>query len=235
MESPNQLIDIRNSALWESLNSTHLITLQPSANHEYGCYTEGNTAIVYVDFGNICKDSFTHELLHILLKQKQFYLSASLQLTMNGSKILKRILSPELYEHIGNCLEHVKMFDIYVDLGFEPQKFLYDFDDYKCKEDELSQIRKYYKPHNRLNVNSVDFYIGKLVAMLCDPNENHDYSKPLRIFKSLDNNLYKAVEELIDDTKRYNLDTEDVLVSYRDISNAFYSKVVQWIKVNKVT
>jgi len=234
MHNINQFIDERNSELWNTLNSKFNIRIEQSRNREYACFTQNNDAILYVDENNICKDSFTHELLHIHLKDKEFYLGSSLKLTIAQSRILSRIFSEALIEHIGNCLDHLKMFEIYKNLGFRQEKFLLDFYDYKCKESEINDLSKNYKNGNKINTNAVDFYIGKLVAILCDPNIENDYQKPLTIFKKLDAKLYSIVEKLIEDTKSYNLNNEDIFVSYRDISEDFYSNLINWVKNNKI-
>ncbi|MDD3875569.1 MAG: hypothetical protein PHT69_03050 [Bacteroidales bacterium] len=234
MYNLNQFIDERNSELWNTLNSEFNIRIEPSKNQEYSCFTQNNDAILYVDENNICKDSFTHELLHIHLKEKEFYLGSSLKLTIAHSRILSRMLSEALIEHIGNCLDHLKMFEIYKNLGFRQEKFLLDFYDYKCTEFEINDLSRNYKIGNKINTNAVDFYIGKLVAILCDPNIENDYQKPLTILKKLDAKLYSIVEKLIEDTKSYNLNNEDIFVSYRDISNDFYSNLITWMKNNKI-
>lgn len=230
MNNINQFIDERNLELWNSLNSKFNIKIEQSKNSEYSCFTQNNDAILFIDENNICKDSFTHELLHIYLKEKEFFLGSSLKLTIAQSRILSRIFSEALLEHIGNCLDHLKMFEIYKDLGFRQEKFILDFYDYKCTEFEINDLSTKYKIGNKLNTNSVDFYIGKLVAILCDPNIENDYQKPLTIFKKLDTNLYSIVEKLVEDTKTYNLNNEDIFVSYRDISSDFYTNLITWIK-----
>lgn len=234
MNDINQFIDERNSELWNSLSSNFKISIEPSNNKEYSCFTQNNDAILYVDENNICKDSFTHELLHIYLKDKEFFLGSSLKLAIAQSRILSRLFSEALIEHIGNCLDHLKMFEIYKDLGFRQDKFLLDFYDYKCTDIEISDLRRNYKIGNKINTIAVDFYVGKLVAILCDPNVENDYQQPLTIFKKLDTKLYSIVEKLIEDTKAYDLNNDDIFVSYRDISNDFYSNLISWIKNNKI-
>src|SRR5690554_7181215 len=87
MNNISQFIDKRNSELWNSLNSKFNIRIQQSENREYSCFTKNNDAIIFVDENNICKDSFTHELLHIHLKDKEFFLGSSLKLTIAQSRI----------------------------------------------------------------------------------------------------------------------------------------------------
>lgn len=235
MNNLDQFLDERNSELWNYLSINFNINIEQSKNREYSCFTHGNDVILYVDENNICKESFTHELLHVYLKDKEFFLGSSLKLTILQSRILSRLLSEALIEHIGNCLDHLKMFEIYKSMGFCQEKFILDFYEHKCTDIEINILNRNYKKGNKINTNIIDFYIGKLVAILCDPNLENDYQKQLVIFKKLDMKLYSLVENLIESTKTYNLNNEDISISYRNISNEFYSNLISWIKSNKIT
>jgi hypothetical protein len=235
MNNINQFIDERNSELLNSLNSKFSIKIEQSKSREYSCFTQNSEAIIYIDENNICKDSFTHELLHIYLKDKEFFLGASLKLTIAQSRILSRIFSEKLIEHLGNCLDHLKMFEIYKGLGFSQEKFILDYFEYKCTESDIKFLSRNYKIGNKINNNTVDFYIGKLVAIFCDLNIENDYQKHLTILEKLDTKLYSIVEKLIEETKAYNLNNENIFISYRDIANDFYSNLITWIKINKIT
>ncbi|TDW52490.1 hypothetical protein EV144_1011180 [Flavobacterium sp. 270] len=229
-----KLVDERNSDLWNLLNDKFDISIDKSDNREYGVYVKGNKAIIYIDYKNICSNSFTHELLHIYLSHKEFYLSSSLKLTIAQNATLGRLLSYNLLEHIGNCLEHLKMFEIYNSLGFIEDKFLLDYDDFKCNDNELNELKKYYRIGGTINFSVVDFYIGKLVAILCDTNKKHNYTFVLKTLQELDNNLFNIVLSLVERTKKYDLENKDIFVSYRDISTSFYEELVDWLKSNQI-
>ncbi len=229
-----EFIDERNVELWNQLNEDYNIEVEPSFNNEYSCFTQNDKAVIYVDFQNISKDSFTHELLHIYLKHKEFYLGSSLKLTLQQSNILRKYLSENLLEHIGNCLDHLKMFKIYNDLGFDKNLFLLDFEENKCNTLELANLKANFKIKRNVNPLAIDFYIGKLIAMLCDPNEKHNYNIQLSEFKKLDVELFKIVEKLVNETKEFDIESNDLLNSYRDISTAFYSRLVKWIHKNNI-
>lgn len=222
----NQFIDKRNIYLWELLSKAYEIKIKDSINGEYSCFVQERNATIYVDFQNISIDSFTHELLHIYTKFKEFYIGASIKMFIKGDDFFQIIISDDLLEHIGNCLDHIKIFPIYQKLGFDEHEFLYDFEDYKCNNEELLTLTRNYRIHNFININAIDFYIGKLMAMLCDPNVKNDYSKPLSEFKKLDNRLFEIIEDLITDTKKF--DIEDSQNSYIDITYDFYTKLNNW-------
>ncbi len=230
----NEFIDERNKELWEKLNESYNVEIKPSSNQEYSCYTINNSAIVYVDYNNISKDSFTHELLHIYLKQKEFYLGSSIKLTLQQSNILSRILSPPLVEHIGNCLDHLKIFEIYKELGFDEKEFLLDFNVHKCTAFELANLKTNFKNKKNINPYSIDEFIGKSIAMLCDPNIGNAYSHQIAEFKKLDIELFDVVAKLVNETKEFDIESTDIFNSYKDIAQRFYTRLVKWIHKNKI-
>ena len=224
----NELIDYRNFELWKILSSNYDIKIENSTNNEYSCFTKNSNAIIYIVPDNISADSFTHELLHVYLKYKEFYLGSSIKNFVKHDTVLSILLSDALLEHIGNCLDHLKMFKIYSDLGFDKKEFLLDFEIHKCTKTELNSLQNNFRYFGKINPNAVDFYIGKLIAMLCDPNTENNYIKELIEFKNLDIELYEIVHKLVSDTKNFDIEKNDLLNSYRDISSDFYEELNNW-------
>ena len=99
----NEFIDYRNIDIWKLLSENYNIQIEQSKNDEYSCFTLNSDATIYVDLNNISPDSFTHELLHIYLKYKEFYLGSSIKNFIRQDEILSILLSEKLLEHIGNC------------------------------------------------------------------------------------------------------------------------------------
>src|SRR5690606_13926111 len=114
------------------------------------------------------------------------------------------------------------------------KEFLLDFEVHKCNNFELSEIKRIFKIKKQINPSAIDIYIGKLVAMLCDPNIENDYSKHLLEFKKLDVELYNIVEKLVIETKEFDIESSDITNSYRDIAQNFYSRIIKWIHKNKI-
>ena len=223
-----EFIDYRNIELWNILSENYNIKIENSKNDEYSCFTKNSSAIIYVVPTNISRDSFMHELLHIYLKYKEFYLGSSIKNFIRKDRVLSILLSEELLEHIGNCLDHIKMFKIYTDLGFEKNEFLLDFETFKCNKEELNNLKMQFSFFGKINPNAIDFFIGKLIAMLCDPNKNNNYYDELLEFETLDSELYKIVYKLVDNAKGFDIEKNDFLNSYRDISSVFYENLKKW-------
>src|SRR6476620_7096185 len=110
-------------------------------------------------------------------------------------------MSDRLLEHMGNCLDHVKMLPIYLEMGFDRKKFIVDYDVYKCTNEELLEFKKQYRIGKKINLNAVDSYIGRIVSVIADPNDEFDYSKDIVELKKIDPYLYQVVEKLYNDCK----------------------------------
>lgn len=227
------LIDNRNSDLWLSLNQSFNISVEFSADEIYSCYTKSGCAIIYVDRNNLNPESFTHELLHLYLDQKDFYLGSSINNLIVNDQELNKVFSQNVIFHLTNCLDHVKMFSIYKDMGYDENKFLLDYNTHKMTNDELNNIKSYYKYENRILCAAADLYIGKLFAMLCDVNDNFNYRYELSELEKLDNILYNCIYNIVQEVKDFDIDKSSMFNSYIDLSFKFYESVNEWYEKNK--
>lgn len=227
------LIDHRNQGLWANIIDSYSITIADSSNMEYGCYTKSNTATLFVPPKNICRGSFTHELLHIYIRLKEIYIGASLQSAIRQSNTLSTIFVPALQEHIGNCLDHIKMLPVYLELGFERENFLFDYGDMKCTDYEIKQIRNHYKKNNRHHVNAVGLYIGKYFAIQADPNPAFNYLNASSSLRDIDSDLFQILETFIESWKDFDINNRDILNSYYPIVSQFCDDLIEWTTVKK--
>src|SRR5690606_16920024 len=98
-------------------------------------------------------------------RQKELYFGSSLENLIRGNEILNRILSDNLIEHFGNCIDHIKMLPIYLELGFDKKKFINDYDINKCTKAEIKQLKENFRCGRSYYGKAVDFYIGKYIAV----------------------------------------------------------------------
>jgi len=96
---------------------------------------------------------------------KKIFNSTAFKNTVKSSKTLKNLLSEPLLEHIGNCLDHIKMFEKYSEMGFDPAKFILDYDKHKCSAHELAELKRYYKQKAVTIARRSIFMLGSL--LLC--------------------------------------------------------------------
>lgn len=231
----NELLDSRNQNLWNAIQEKFNVSIENTLDGNYGCYSQNDNVIFYINPNDLCIDSFTHELLHIHLRLKEFYIGAGLKLTINGSRILSSIMSDRLLEHIGNCLDHVKMLPIYLEMGFDRKKFIVDYNIYKCTNEELSEFKKYYRIGKKINLNAVDSYIGRIVSVIADPNDEFDYSKDIVELKKIDPYLYQIFEKLFNDCKQIKLENRSILEDDdHTVMYNFYQNMKTWLSNNKI-
>jgi hypothetical protein len=230
-----ELLDARNQSLWDDINQKFNVKIEHSYSGNYGCFSQNDNVTFYINPSNLCKDSFTHELLHVYLRLKEFYIGASLTNTIGASKILSANLSDKLLEHIGNCLDHVKMLPLFLEMGFNRKKIIVDYDLYKGTPEEILEFKRFYRNGKRINVNLIDPYIGRIVSMLADPNDLFDYSHDLIRLKQIDPQLYQNIERLINHWKEVKIqerniwDDNDTTVTFN-----FYQNIKTWISNNKI-
>ncbi|AXB57272.1 hypothetical protein [Flavobacterium fluviale] len=228
-----ELLDIRNQKLWDEINQKFNIEYAESSDNEYGVYSINNSVTFFIDKSNLCKDSFTHEMLHVYMTIKDLYFTSSLKLTFTQSKILSENLTLQLIEHIGNCLDHVKMLPIYLELGFDRKKFVKDYNQYKCSQEEITQFNNYYKVGKKVNLKMIDAYVGRLVSVLCDPNEDFDYSSDLNKLEKVDPLLFKIIARLINHTKEIKVIDRTIFEDdHRTVISNFYKNMIKWISKN---
>jgi len=209
-----ELIDNRNITLWNKIDSNFQVYFEKTLNKEYAVYSKGSKLIFYIGTGELCKDSFTHEMLHVYFRLNDCYLGAGLSNILLGNNRLGKILSKELVEHIGNCFEHKKMFPMYIEMGFDRTKFLTDYNQYKCEPSELEYLQVNYKR----DLKYTDLFIGKLVAMFCDPNQDFDYIAELKEFKKLDSKLYSIIKSSIELWDTIEIGSKDIMLpDYNDL------------------
>lgn len=230
-----ELLDSRNQNLWNDIQEKFNISFVDTINGNYSCYSQNDSVIFYIDSKHLCKDSFTHELLHIYLRLKEFYIGAGLKLTIKDSSILSNIMSDKLLEHMGNCLDHVKMLPIYLEMGFDRKKFIVDYNLYKCTTEELQFLREHYNTGNRINLNVVDPYIGRIVSIIADPNDQFDYSNDLVELEKIDPYLYQIIVKLYDDCKEIKLEDRSILDDddHSAVYN-FYQNMKTWMSKNMI-
>lgn len=228
------LLNGRNEFLWHEIKKNYNIKFEKSSNKENAVFQQSKNVTFYVDESNLCPDSFTHEMLHVYLSLNGIHINGALRLRLLGDDFFSLILSPNLIEHIGNCLEHVKMLPIYLEMGFDRTKFILDYDVYKCDNDELRNFELYYSSNNIINTTVVDPYIGRIVSILADPNMTFDYSEQLMRLQKIDSKLFQVITSLFKNWNDLKIKDRTLLdIDYTDVVNLFIDELNEWKITNR--
>ena len=231
------LVDHRNSNLLKNLKKNYTITVEFVNNtEEYGCYSINHRSTIYVPESKICADSFTHELLHIYLRSKGVFIGARLKRKIQPSKTLSIIYSEQLLEHMGNCLDHIKMLPIYLDLGYERSKFIHDYEKIKFTPREVEQIKEYWKDGQYYNAQVIEFYLEKYFAAKACPNPDFDfdYKNSFQELNQIDEQLFLINEKLVKRWSEMKIDPQDDSEDdYIIIAEDYISEMKNWAESRK--
>lgn len=229
----DKLVDSRNKALWSEIDNNCKVSFKKAIQPEYAVYQQAKKITFYIDENNLCASSFTHELLHVYLSLNGLHISGGLKNRILSDEFFSLLFSYNLLEHIGNCLDHSKMFPVYLELGFEREKSIKDYDIFKCTDSEINELEKYYRIHNKINTNAVDAYIGRVVSIIADPNESFDYVHHLIRLKSIDSKLFNVINNLFINWKKVKIENRTILdEDYTDVLNVFIEELKTWKRTN---
>lgn len=204
----DSLVDDRNSKLWREINNSLRFDVVFGEFTSYRAYCKGNNAIIYVPINNLCVDSFTHELLHLYLQKEGLPISGGFKMSIITSQYCKHILTPELIEHVGNCLEHIVFYPLYIKMGCNPKIFISDYEELKCTNQELGLIKKGFTKTGLIKNLSIDAYIGKFFAIAACNNNQHNYSDILKEMEAIDSRLYGILNNFMLEWKNYDINNK---------------------------
>lgn len=228
------LVDNRNQYLWDEIKKNYDVKFEKSLNKEYAVFQQSKKVVFYVDESNLCPDSFTHEMLHVYLNLNGIHINGALRLRLLGDDFFSSIFSLNLIEHIGNCLEHTKMRPLYLELGFDKEKFILDYNVFKCEEIELKNFELNYSNNSVINKNAIDPFIGRIVAILADPNASLDYSIQLKRLQKVDTKLFLVITNLFKNWSELKIKDRTLLDNdYTDVVNLFINELNEWKRTNR--
>lgn len=216
------LIDRRNLELWTTLKSKFEIEIIKENRDTHSVFTKKDKATIRVPFRPSI-DSFTHELLHIFMKLKDIYVGGTITLHVKEDPILSKFMSDNLTEHIGNCLEHIKMLPEFLKMGFKREEFIFDYHVNKLTEKELDSIKRHFrrKPlfqKEQFYSKAIDLYIGKYFAVKACPNKSFPYDKGQEELRELDNELYSILDRFMTGWEKFDYNDSDIITGgYNDI------------------
>lgn len=222
----NSLLDERNSELWNNLNNAHKITLEPSFEPNFITNFKDDKITIYVVEDDLSPADFTHELLHIKLKSNGLDIGRDLNKKIEENEKLFYLFSTDLKDHISNCLEHIKMLPIFIDLGFKNSQFLSDFKSKKMSMGQMQEIALRYRENGIYDREAADSFIGLFFAMKADNNRMNKYDILYKKLSKLDKKLYKSLVDFWEDWLSF--DYNDKNDNYDDIIDYFIEDLNEW-------
>lgn len=222
------LLDKRNTELWNTLNSSQNIFLKPSFEPNFLTNFKEDKIIIYVDENDLKPAGFTHELLHIKLKSNGLDISKDLNNKIAENDKLHYLFSTGLKDHIGNCLEHMKMLPIFIDLGFKDSQFLSDYNSKKMSSGQMKELKIRYRESGIYDKEAVDYFIAFFFAMKADNNQKNKYGDLYKNLVKLDKKLFRTLIDFWEDWLSF--DYNDPNDNYDDITQYFIEDLNDWIE-----
>lgn len=235
-------LDERCAKLWKTLNSLFSLTVVYHYHKNYEAYGIGKTAIIFVPADSKpCIESFVHELLHLYIHSTQNHLGAAITLSVKASPVLSAIFSEQLLQYISNTLEHVKMFPLYLEMGYDKKLFISDFDKPKLTSADIFYIQNNFRKKGLFHkvvykTSAIDSFIEKFFAACACPNDAINYSLYLNELKSLDHQLYFILDRFWQEWLNYDIfvDHDSLGFNYNDLCFNFIDELKKWTEGKKI-
>lgn len=186
------LTDIRVAELYQEINEYSVIEICASPDSYWGSSTDSSGTSVFVACTIYPAESMFHELLHAKIKIQGYtqYLTFLRTVDGNSAKVLG--------EALDNELQHHRMFPLFIDVGFDPERFYHDAD-----TNSYSRIRRELKSMNP-KVTSATAYFMKFLTIVApggDGGENarkklENYFRA-KVPKAKMKKIDEAVDELV--------------------------------------
>ena len=233
-------LDNANRPLWEELSTLFNISIEYSKEKCYGNYLKRDDCTICV-----LKDeepdpaSFSHELLHLYLPSKQIRIGCAIENMFKEQYPHCLIFDTALYDHISNCLNHIKMFPLFLQMGYPAEKFLQDYHDHKLTNLEVCEIKCKYKSglfKVKYNIQGVNLFIGKFFAAKADVNPSNNYDNPLMKLKQIDPQLFSALDDFWNSWVEYEVDLHREVWEndYHQLVDKLGNDIAEWGKDKKV-
>ncbi len=229
------LLDEKNAALWQYLHERFQIEIRRENRGDYLLLSKGGETIISVPNDKAEPAAFTHELLHVALKNNEIYIGSDLTMMVEKNEVLSKFYSRKLLDHTANCLEHMKMFPLFISMGYPAETFDADYQQPKLTNKDLQQIKEHFRSriffkfyYHRIGI---EYFIEKYFAARACPNPEFDYSKQLQQLKKTAPILYGILDRFTTSWMSFDERTMNhVTNSYRPFVNDFVTELEHWAK-----
>lgn len=224
-------VDEKVIALFNDLNKTECISFEPCSEGQVGVnQTHGHRHYVYVwlDDPNLSA-SVTHELLHVFLAQKNASILSDLHLRYNS--LFPFLIPKSFCYHISNCLEHIKMLPIFLQMGFPRESFLSDSTQQCITADDIYTFKTSLHGENRREYNAPELvnYVSKFIAAKCSPFSN-TYEDELNQMRVICPRLSRILDHVVDDWLETDIMKESVSRKKKRIEKRFYRSLKRFFR-----
>ncbi len=217
----SNLIDHRNEQLWKDLISKYTISVNDGYNFYKLDFIENDKAVCILVDKNYTISLFTHELLHLELRSYNInsLLGFNDVLLPNGQ--LSNSLRGQCVGSICNNIEHILFFDDFIELGFNANQFVMDYDSSNYPETVFKTISQLKNDSDELYQ---IFFFSTQITMLAEKYYGLQRNNVLLRLKKTDKRLYEKGISIYHEILDFNIYT-DVDNNNQDYLNQILAKI----------
>jgi len=225
-----QFIDGRNRSLWESINQHFRLRIENHSNHHFFHYFKDQEVYLFVPEEGGTPELFTHELLHLDLIVNGVTITSYLKDRLRNEPLLHWTFSENLFEQIGNCLEHSKMLPLYLEMSFERDLFSESYHMPCCTNMSMQMIRSGMGKEIPARA-SIDLFIHKFFAMKACLNPEFNYEVQLEELRKINEELYAILDQFWQSWEAFDI-SNSPCTSFKLFTYDFMHRLGTWNILN---
>lgn len=193
-------IDNRNQDIWQYLSKKYIINFRiyDTPNVVSGINRDNSEYIISLHESNLCKDVFTHELLHLYIIDKYFDIPDKVESDVSINENICKIFKEEHINALHNTLTHKLIYPYYKGMGYDTsiftpvpkREFLHDVE---CiyKQVKLEEVIYPYQ--------TIAYYVCFSIDAMCSEWFGDLFNNLLNIFKLKSPAFYEIMEQFVCD------------------------------------
>lgn len=226
-----QIFDEPIKQLFDEAKLNYSISFEPWENDFWRVHTKNKDVVINYNIHDINPESLAHELLHIWVKKYGHTSINYLKNSFASHSFLSKVFDIRLCEHIGNCMDHLKMYPKYKEMGYSDKGFIWNGGKPQCKISDIKQI--YFKVNGQYSDTGVNQYIGHSISILADHCPN-DYTKEISLLRKIDRELFEVVLNFWNEWVEFDIENIDSIYnSDLDLLDRFVGEVENWFELKK--
>ncbi len=225
-------LDHNTKPLLSELQESFQISFETWDESYAGVYTQNNEAIISFNPRKVTEVCIAHELLHVWLKQFGYRSTNCFKLYWADTPFLSEVFDTRLCDHIGNCMDHVKMFPKFSEMGYSPENFIQNGGKSQCSVMVVRFI--FLKVNGNYSPSGVNSFIGNLISIYADHCDNN-YSKQLALLQKKDPELFDIVTKFWNEWAEFDIENIDIIHnSDFDLMERFISDMEEWCETKGI-
>jgi hypothetical protein len=227
MKFSEELLDEQNKQLLSEIRNKMSVKFEIFNKPYFENYSINDNVTVYVNPKIFSNSSVAHELLHAWFRGLGLMGSNLIYLSAKEKPKFSNVFDKKLCDHIGNCMEHYKIYPKFLEMGYVPEEFLSS----KGMQCDINNVRKLRTQSNGIHsAKHLNNYIGYLISIYADHLPN-DYSQHLVQMQNIEPELFDIVSEFWQAWRDVDIENSDPITRTDfEAINGFIISIEGWIE-----